>query len=476
MSFTRAVAHNTAVQLVGKVVSTALGLVALALLARYLGLERYGWYATATGWLQFVGIICDFGFTVTISNMLAEPKFGKRAVLNTVFTWRLITAFVIHGLAPFIFLFFPYPAPVKLAVFILSLSFFATALNNVFIGWYRTALSMQLPTASEVFGRVILVVGLLLVAKTNAGFIAAMGMVCVAAIVPNLYLYQKIGGIRLSLDRAVSRDLWRKMWPTATAVIFNAIYLQGDRVLLPLYAPQTTVGLYGFSYRVLDVALQVAAMVMGLVMPTITFAWARGLHREFSERFQLALNMLALLLFPISAGIFALATPILHFVAGSDFAAGGAILRGLSISIFGTCFGMVFGHVALALDKQKQALWVYVSDAILSIIGYLIFIPRFGVWGAIGVTIFSEFYAGILLMALTIYHARQWPRFTVVGKIALASIVMALGVALAPLPHVLWSVAWGAALYATLILAFRIVPLSSLRELLRKPIVETPTV
>jgi O-antigen/teichoic acid export membrane protein len=137
---------------------------------------------------------------------------------------------------------------------------------------------------------------------------------------------------------------------------------------------------------------------------------------------------------------------------------------------------MVFGHVALALDKQKQALWVYVCDAILSIIGYLIFIPRFGVWGAIGVTIFSEFYAGILLMALTIYHARQWPRFTVVGKIALASIVMALGVALAPLPHVLWSVAWGAALYATLILAFRIVPLSSLRELLRKPIVETPTV
>lgn len=120
MSFTRAVAHNTAVQLVGKVVSTALGLVALALLARYLGLERYGWYATATGWLQFVGIICDFGFTVTISNMLAEPKFGKRAVLNTVFTWRLITAFVIHGLAPFIFLFFPYPAPVKLAVFIFS--------------------------------------------------------------------------------------------------------------------------------------------------------------------------------------------------------------------------------------------------------------------------------------------------------------------------------------------------------------------
>lgn len=470
-------AHNTALQLAGKVISTALGLAAMALLARYLGLEQYGWYVTATGWLQFIGILCDFGFTVTISNMLAEPHFGKRAVLNTTFTWRLITALVIHGLAPFVFLFFPYPTPVKIAVFILNISFLATALNNIFIGWYRAALKMWLATAGEVLGRIILVAGLALVSIYNFGFLYAMAAVAAASVLPTLYLYFKIGGIRLHIDRAISHDLWRKMWPTAVAIIFNSLYLQGDRVLLPLYAPQTTVGLYGFSYRVLDVALQIAAMVMGLVMPTITYAWARGLKTEFTQRFQIALNLLALLLFPISAGIFALATPIMRFVAGNEFGAGGAILQGLSISIFGTCFGMVFGHVALALNRQKQALWIYISDAVLSVIGYIVFIPRFGAWGAIGVTIFSELYAGVFLMALTTHYAGELPRFGTVGKIALASLVMALGVALAPLPHVLWSVLWGAGLYCTLILAFRVISLATIREVLSRPaIVDLPQV
>lgn len=464
----RTITHNTAIQLVGKVVSTALGLLAVALLTRYLGLEKFGWYAIALGFTQFIGILADFGFTVTISNMLAEPKFEKRTVLNTVFTWRLITAGIMHGLAPFIFLFFPYPLPVKIAGFIISISFLAAALNNIFIGWYRTALAMWRATIAEVLGRVLLVAGFLIVSISKLGFYSMMIAVSLSAILSTLYLYFHVGKIKLEINREISKDMFYKMWPTALAITFNSIYLQGDRVILPLFATAETVGLYSLSYRVLDVILQVSAMVMGLIMPLITFAASRGLKEQFREQYQLALNMLSLLLLPIAVGIFTLAEPIMRLFVTSEFSQAKFILRGLSISIIGTCFGMVFGHVALAINKQKEVLWVYISDAIISLIGYLIFIPRLGALGAIGVTIFSEFYAGLLLMILTIYYSREKPKFFAVAKITLASLLMGLFITAWPNLPLLPAIIIGGGIYALLILAFRVVPIKTVISLFKR--------
>jgi O-antigen/teichoic acid export membrane protein len=159
MTTTKKIAHNTAIQLVGKVISTVLGLIAVAIMTRTLGVEKFGWYVTATGFLQFIGIISDFGFTVTTANMLAEPAFDKSKLFNTLFTWRLITAFVFQAAAPFLILFFPYPPEVKTAVLVMSVSFFAIALNQVFIGYYQANLRTHIQTIGEVLGRIILVVG-----------------------------------------------------------------------------------------------------------------------------------------------------------------------------------------------------------------------------------------------------------------------------------------------------------------------------
>ena len=62
MSTARAIAQNTAIQISGKAVSTLLGLAAIAMMTRYLGVEKFGWYITAIGFLQFVGIFSDGQF------------------------------------------------------------------------------------------------------------------------------------------------------------------------------------------------------------------------------------------------------------------------------------------------------------------------------------------------------------------------------------------------------------------------------
>jgi O-antigen/teichoic acid export membrane protein len=474
MTTSKKIASNAAIQLMGKIVSTILGLAAVAIMTRTLGVEKFGWYVTATGFLQFVGIISDFGFTVTTANMLAEPAFNKARLFNTLFTWRFITAVIFQAAAPVIILLFPYPSEVKTAVLITSLSFFAIAVNQVFIGYYQANLKTHIQTIGEVLGRLVLVVGVAVVGFTDKNFLLVMGVITIASLTNTLFLILRHGSVEFTIDKPISQALFTKMWPTALSVICNAFYLQGDRVILPLYASQTIVGYYGAAYRVLDITIQIAAMIMGIIMPLVTYAWSRQNIPEFKKFYQLSLDLVSFFLIPITAGIFVLHTPLMVFIAGKEFTAASPILTLLSISIFGTCFGMAFGHVCLAINKQRQALVIYLTDALLSIIGYFIFIPRYGAYGAIGVTIFSEFYAGILLLSLAIFHTRFAPKLYTFSKIILASAGMGGVLTLFPDMPLPVSLLIGTLTYGTLAFALRIFSIPMLKELVAKERIVKP--
>ncbi len=466
MSVNQIIAKNTLSQVGGKIISTLLGLVAVAIMTRSLGVEQFGWYVTAVGFLQFVGILSDFGFIITTTSLLSEPAFDKDKLFNTLFSWRFVSALIFQGFAPLIFLALPYPAPVKIGVTITSISFFALAIGQVFIGYYQAKLQNYQQAISEIVGRAALALGVALAAISQAGFVAMMVAVTLASVISTTYLIIKHGRVTWSFDRAISRAIFIRMWPTALSVICNAFYLQGDRVLLPLFVSQTTVGLYGAAYRVLDIIIQVAALVMGVMMPLATFAWSRGQLADFKKYFHLSLTLVATILFPAVAGIFILDEPIMSFVAGAEFASAGYMLRYLSLAIFGICFGLAFGYLALAINRQRQALLIYFSDALISTLAYIICIRWWGVKGAIGVTIFSELYAGIGLAIIVISYTKLRPNLLTLGKIALASLIMAgctAPFARAPLPI---SLSIGLLSYSALVVIFRVISPAALRELL----------
>src|SRR3989344_61405 len=468
MSLTRAIAKNTSVQIIGKTISTVLGLVAIGIMTRALGVEKFGWYVTATGFLQFVGIFSDFGFTAITTKMLSEPEFDKTKLLNNLFTWRFLTALFFQGLAPLVILLFPYPAPIKVAVAIMALSFFAISVNQIFIGYCQSALKMAVQVTGEILGRIVLVAGLLLISVKNYGFLPAMGVITLASVIYTFYLWKKTPAVKFSIDKDISKTIFQKIWPTATTVIFNAFYLQGDRVILPLYAPQTEVALYGAAYRILDVITQSAWMIMGIMMPLVTFAWARNLTEEFKKKYQMSLDLVSLFLIPMIAGIIVLAGPIMTLVAGKEFADSGRILQFLSIAILGIAFGNIFGYMALAIDRQRQAMWIYFSDAVLTTIAYFILIPRYGIHGAAIAAIFSELYAGLGLMLLANHYAKFIPSFKTLGKIILASAAMGAAIyKLQPL-NIIVSIILGAAIYGLLIIGLKIISKQTLMEIMKR--------
>ncbi|MFA5128236.1 MAG: flippase [Patescibacteria group bacterium] len=465
MSQVRAIAHNTMWQLGGKTVSTLLGLIAIAIMTRALGVEQFGWYSTAIGFLQFIGIFTDFGFTVITSSMLAEPAHDKSKLLSNLFTWRIITAVLTQGIAPLTIFLFPYPAPIKWAAVIMSFSFIGVSLNQVLVAYYQTKLKMHIQAMGEVIGRVVLVAGLALVATGHLGFLPMMAVITLGSLSYTAYLWYKSEPIHFQIDRAISKSIFKKLWPVALSVIFNCFYLQGDRVILPLFVSQTEVGLYGAAYRVIDICIQVSSMLMGMFLPLIAFAWSRGLKDDFKMQVQRGFDLMSLFIIPMVAGVLALATPIMRFVASDKFIGSGAYLRVQILTMLGILFGTVFGHVNLALGKQKKSLWIYLANAILAVVAYFIFIPMLGGFGAAWVRVGSETFAGLGLLIMAGCYSGFWPRPFAFLKICLASAIMAFVIIKLQL-GLFVSIIIGVIIYTVLVLALRVISKQTLREIL----------
>lgn len=469
MSTTRKIAHNTMVQITGKILSTFLGLLAIGMMTRYLGQEQFGWYVTAITFLQFVGILIDFGLIPVTAQMLSEPHFDKKELLKNLLGFRFFSALMFLCLAPLAALLFPYPTEVKIAISFTALSFLAIAMNQVLVGYYQHKLSMHMQVIGEVAGRVFLIAGLWFVTAKGYGFLPVMLAVTLSSLVytavlwTHVYQKEKVG---FSFKIPIWKAIMVKMWPIAVSIIFNVVYLKGDTIILSLFWPQETVGIYGATYRVIDIIAQTAMMLMGLMLPILAFNWSRNIKEEFRHRYQQAFDAMMMLAFPMLIGILVLAKKIMVLVAGKEFAASGLALQILALAVFGVYLGAVFGHTAVAINKQKQTMWIYISDAIITLIGYLIFIPKYGIMGAAWMTVFSELYAGILLWMTVRRYSGVSLEMKTFSKIVFSSLVMGSAIIILNELNVLLLVLIATAVYCLFLLGLGGVSKKTIREII----------
>jgi O-antigen/teichoic acid export membrane protein len=480
MSTTRSIAHNTIVQMIGKIISTIFGLLAVGMMTRYLGTEQFGWYVTAITFLQFIGIVIDFGLIPVTAQMLSElpahlqqassteHEAYKEKLLKNLLGFRLVTAVIFLGIAPFIALFFPYPPEVKIAIAFSTISFLCICLNQILTGFFQYKLKMYWQSLADIVGRIVLVGGLWLFIYKHYGYLPIMGVVVASAIGYTLVFWlgaAKYGKLGFSFDWQIWKKIIKKMWPLAISIIFNVVYLRGDTVLLTFFRSQTEVGIYGAAYRVIDILSQMAMLIMGLMLPLMTYHWSRQIKDGFKKYYQQSFDTIMLITIPIVATFIMLGKPIMVLVAGKNFLASGSYLQILILAIGGVYLGAIFGHTAVAINRQKQTMWIYISNAIITLAGYLIFIPRYGAWGAAWMTVFSEFYTGLWLFIIVHRYTAEKLAFHTFYKIIVSGILMAAVLYFVQNLNVILSAILGALTYCLAIFGTGAISLKTFKEI-----------
>ncbi len=428
MSLAKKIAHNTLIQIAGKLISTVLGLFSLALITRYLGQTGFGEYTTIITFLTFFAVIADLGLTLVTVQMISGKISNENKILNNLFSLRLVSALLFIGLAPIVVMFFPYSPLVKFGVLIAAISFIFPALNQILIGLFQKKLSMDRAALAEVVSRIVLIIGIVLTLRFNYGLMGVLITTIASSAASFLLHYifaRKFAVVKFAFDLSLWKTIISRSWPLAITIVLNLIYLRADTLILSLFRGPDVVGLYGAAYKIIDVLTTLPFMFAGLILPILTTAWAENKHDYFKKVLQKSFDCMAMAAIPLMVGAQFLGKPIMQIVAGNDFILAGNILKILIFSVAAIFLGTMFSHAIIAINKQKKMIGFYIFTSITSLIAYLILIPRYSYFGAASVTIYSEVSIAIFSAYCIFKYSRFFPRFNVVLKSLVASFFMA---------------------------------------------------
>jgi O-antigen/teichoic acid export membrane protein len=266
-------------------------------------------------------------------------------------------------------------------------------------------------------------------------------------------------------DWATWKTILSRSWPIAVSIVFNLLYLKGDILFLAYFREQAEVGIYGVAYRIIDVLTVIPVMFMGLILPSLVTAWSNKDQKTFDKQVKQTFNLFMMAVIPIIIGAQATATELTTLIAGEEFVQAGPVLALLILALLGVFLGGLYGHLIVALNKQRVMTWGYIAVAIVAITGYLWLIPNYGMWGAVWVTLVSEGLIALITFLVVWRTANTLPSLGVSLKALISAGVM-YAVLIQLNTHVIFDILIGASVYIIGLFALKAITVRELKAIL----------
>lgn len=379
---------NTLIVLAARVFSRMVALVVVLLLARHLGDEGYGRFATVSAFSALVSVLADFGFNSLYTreaarcpeqageflSLLSLAKVGLAAlaglVLGLLLDWQSL-----GGLA--------LPAAALLAA-----TTYAQLVRNTFF-----ALGRAIFEAVAILVEIVVLADLVLYgAATHRGvafFIWAYAAASVAVIAYSLVVIHLENMARLTL-RIRPRELtaWFTLaFPFALGSFLTNLYFRMDVPILKLFRPFAEVGWYNLGYKPFEALQFVPLALQAVVYPVLAVYFRRDPERLL-QGYRRFFKALVILGWPLSVGTFVLVHPI-----GRVFGLFPESEPALRILAWGVVFLFVnsaFTAVLYATDRQRFFPWATGIAVVVNLGLNLALIPRYGYLAASATTVATE--------------------------------------------------------------------------------------
>lgn len=466
---------NTAGQVIIRGLDVALGVLTLGIITRYLGQENFGHYTTILALLQFFVVLVDFGLYLTLLRELAAaPEERAEHIVRSIVTLRVISSAVMLGVGVAILWATPYPSAIKWGVAAYSLAILSTTVITTLTALYQKHLKIVTVAFVLLLIRIAMLIALFAIIAGRGGLIDILLAGSVTQVLGCLLLIALMRklpqpmSLRFTVDLAYTREIIKKTWPMAVTVALNLVYFKADTIFLSILKPAADVGLYGASYRVLEIVTTFPHMFMGLVMPILTEHWVAKNYSSLNSVWRKTFVFFSLITLPMVFGAWVVAAPLMKLVAGAEFQASGNILRVLIIAGATIFFGTLYTYLVLVVDRQRAIIKYFAAVAVASLVAYAVFIPVYSYWGAAWVTVATE--CAIVLAAWRVVREKvtlkiPWREITL---ITIASAIMAAALYVVRLRlSVIPLILLGTTMYSVLIVAFRVVSVRELKQLIR---------
>lgn len=427
MVVARKIAYNVLISSLSKFLSTALALVSIGFITRYLGKEGFGDYATALAFLSLFSAIADLGLNQLSTREISRPGADESEIMSNIFTLRVISSVAVFLAAPILVFFLPYPIEVKYGIIIIAASFVFSSSYQVLNGIFQKHLAMDRVAISELIGKSIQLAMIIAVIKLGLGLGWIVSALLMSMFV-NFFLVhlwsRRFVKVRFRFDFTYWKKFLKEAYPIGISAIIVFLYFKIDTIILSMQRSSAEVGIYNVAYKVLENISFFPAMIMGLIFPIMSQNIFTDKAR-FEEISNKTFKVFLLIVTPLIVGTLFLSEGIINLIGGAGFFESAAVLRVLVFALSAIFFGNFFNSILIAGNFQKKLIWILSFAAAFNIISNLIFIPIFSYRAAAINSVITELFVAFFSGYLAFKKLGYLPQAEKISRIIFSGFVMA---------------------------------------------------
>lgn len=420
---------NAGALLANRLLQAVLGWSGTVLIARTLSIDDFGQFTLIFTVLGLMSIVTDMGIgRLAVRGMLGDPDHDPEDFAGAYVVLRSLLGLLGYGVALLVVWLSGYPsdlvAAMAVAGLVVVLATPSAALDVVFQSRMRLG-SVGLIESAGMFAQVALTAALAAAGGSLLLFTIPAVLFEVVVLAWKWPLAHRMVAIRLRVDWPLWRNLLREALPLSIGFGLATVYTRVDAVMLSQLADFEAVGIYGVSYKFIDVVHFISTAVTAPLLTLLVAAWPHD-HGAFREAARKAAMLLALGGGLALTGLLAFAGPVTSLLYGADYAPGADTTRVLALAemlTFATALAM---SCLVAADRHRVYPWVMAGGLLLNVGLNLVLIPQLSYLGAGLATLTSN----VLVTALMWWVLLRVPgmRPLGLGRAALAVPACALGV------------------------------------------------
>lgn len=371
--------------MLGRTATGLLSLLLLAIIARKLGVDKFGTYTLALTIAGIFGVASDFGSSYLTIREVAKDKTKTGEYLLNGTIAKILLNFLFFFIL-FICVHSFYTINLQYAIYLACVAsifgMFAQFYISFFTAYEKMHFTSALSSLQSILVSVVCLAILLLgINRINYLFYGHI-LVNFLMVLFSIVLLLKIISPQIpNFDLSFSWRFLKRSIPFGLFFLGGVIYFQTDTIMLSVMKDQTAVGLYQAPIRMVLTFEIIPSLLSTAMYPTIcrTFVHSR---EEAGIMIMRALRYMLYLGLPIAMGMTLLSKEIVLLVFGDKFMSSVLLLHIISWIIPIRFCGHILGTALSASDKQNMRALATGLSACLNIGLNLILIPRYSYYGA----------------------------------------------------------------------------------------------
>lgn len=441
MSQIRTIFNNMGWLMISQIVASVCGFIWTVLMARYLGVEKYGLFGFATSLTGILAITVDLGISTHIVRHIATDYDSAPHYLGNAIPLKSIFAIGTIILTLIVLILMKSDELTIIVTLLFTIEMIIRSFIGLFNGTFQAFEEGKYQGIANTTLHLILLIFILISIFANFGIIGiAISYILANALVLGYMYYalkKNVTKPKYDLDIEFCKKITRYSLPFAVTSLLYIIYYSIDVVMLQNMVGSYATGIYNATYKLISVLTLFYSVYTAVIFPVMS-RFFKDDESMLLISFEKSIKYLMMVIIPIAIATMFYSLDIIQLIYGNKYDPASSVL---SILIWTVCLLFVSGACNTLLNashKEVAVTKIYTIAAIFNVILNLFMIPYLSYDGAAITTVLSD----ILIVIIQIYiiyrlgHRPNKKLYLDLGKIIMGSAV--LGIALYCLNLNMW--------------------------------------